>query len=133
VPIPNSTKMQQNLAGSALLRAPKYTFSVGADYRARLVEGWDSTLSLQGSYSSSFETATDYAPGGHQDAYWLLNAGVRVGPEGGNYEVALLGRNLTNTYYTLNTIGWSGSSAPNQYVGWFNRPREIVLQATVHW
>jgi outer membrane receptor protein involved in Fe transport len=133
VPIPNSATKQQNLADSSLLRAPKYTFSVGADYRARLVEGWDSTVSLQGSYSSSFQTATDYAPGGFQAAYWLLNAGVRVAPEGGNYEVALLGRNLTNSYYTLNTIGWSGSSNPNQYVGFFNRPREIVLQGTLHW
>jgi len=58
---------------------------------------------------------------------------VRTGPQDGRYEVALIGRNLTNSYYMLNAVGWSGSGNPNQYVGFFNRPREVVLQATVHW
>ena len=46
------------------------------------------------------------------------------------YELAFIGRDLTNSYYTLNTVGWSGSSNPNQYAGFFNRPREVVLQVT---
>lgn len=121
---------KQSLAGKPLLRAPDLTYSLGADYRARWVPGWDTTFSVQGSHSASFETATDYAPGGYQKAYWLLNAAVRVGPDDGRYEVALLGRNLTNSYYMLNVNGWSGSGNPNQFVGFFNRPREVVLQAT---
>lgn len=43
----------------------------------------------------------------------------------------LFGRNLTDSYYMLNTVGCSGSSNPNQYVGFFNRPRAVVLQGTV--
>jgi len=46
------------------------------------------------------------------------------------YELAFLARDLTNSYYTLNTVGWSGSDNRYQYVGFFNRPREMVLQAT---
>jgi outer membrane receptor protein involved in Fe transport len=124
---------RQDLAGKRLLRAPKFTFALGADYQARLGDDWQAMLSILGTHTSSFQTATDYAPGGFQEAYWLLNASARIGPSSGRYELALLGRNLTNSYYTLNTIGWSGSGNPDQYVGFFNRPREVVLQATVRW
>lgn len=121
----------QSLGGKALLRAPDLTFSLGADYRASWVPGWDTTFSVQGSHTDSFQTATDYAPGGFQESFWLLNAAVRVGPDDGSYEVAVIGRNLTDSYYMLNVNGWSGSGNPNQFVGFFNRPREVVLQGTV--
>ncbi|CAN7633881.1 TonB-dependent receptor [Phenylobacterium sp. LjRoot225] len=124
---------RQDLTGKYLLRAPKFTYSFGADYKPQLLADWDTTFTAQASHSSSYQAATDYAPGGHQKAYWLLNAGARLGPQEGNWDVALIGRNLTNSYYMLNTIGWSGSGNPNQYVGFFNRPREVALQATVRW
>lgn len=121
----------QNLKGEDLLRAPRLTYSLGADYNPALIPGWMTALSLQASYSSDFETATDNSPAGRQDSYWLINAALRVGPENGRYEVALIGRNLTDEYYMLNSNGWSGSSNPDQQVGFFNRPREILLQATM--
>ena len=31
----------------------------------------------------------------------------------------------------VNVVGWSGSGDPDQFVGFFNRPREVVAQATV--
>lgn len=122
---------QQDLSGEDLLRAPKLTYSIGADYYPNLVAGWNTTFSLQATRSSSFETATDNAPAGHQEAYWLVNASIRVSPESERFELALIGRNLTDEYYMLNSNGWSGSSNPNQQVGFFNRPRELVLQGTV--
>ena len=127
----SGTPAVQNLEGKALLRAPEFTYSLGADFSPRWVSGWDTTLTVQGSYSDEFQTATDYAPGGFQESFWLLNAGLRMGPESGAYEVALIGRNLTDEYYMLNVNGWSGAGNPNQFVGFFNRPREVVLQATV--
>jgi len=120
----------QDLTGKALLRAPNLTYSLGADYKVPMTSQWTAAFSVQGSHTASFETATDYAPGGHQDGFWLLNAGVRFGYDQDRYEVALLGRNLSNTYYTLNTVGWSGAGNPNQFVGFFNRPKEVVLQLT---
>ena len=123
----------QDLGGKPLLRAPNFTFSLGADYNLRFSDNWLTTLSVNGSHSASYQTATDYAPGGFQDSYWLLDAAVRVSFQD-HYELAFLGRNLTNTYYTLNTVGWSGvnsATQPNTYVGFFNRPREVVLEATV--
>lgn len=119
----------QDLSGKRLLRAPKLTFSFGGDYKLH-TGSWLTTLTAQATRSSSYQAASDYAPGGFQKGYWLLNAGVRTGPENGPFEVALIGRNLTNSYYMVETFGWSGSQNPNQFVGYFNRPREVVLQAT---
>ncbi|WCT73035.1 TonB-dependent receptor [Sphingomonas naphthae] len=124
---------RQDLAGKALLRAPKFTYQVGADYDSDLIPGWDLKLSASASHSGSFQTATDYAPGGFQKDYWLVNGGIHLGPQDGPIEVAVIGRNLTNSYYMLNANGWSGSSNANQYVGNFNRPREVVIQTTVRW
>lgn len=123
----------QDLSGKALNRAPKLTYTLGGEYRARVAPEWSAHFNLQGRYSSSYQTATDYGPGGLQPAFWLLNASARIGPDDGRYELALIGRNLTNSYYMVESVGWSGSENPNQYVGFFNRPREVVLQGTVRW
>jgi hypothetical protein len=45
--------------------------------------------------------------------------------------VAVIGRNLTDSYYMLNSNGWSGAGNADQFVGFFNRPREVVVQGTV--
>jgi len=127
----SGTPAAQDLSGKALLRAPKLTFSLGADYATPLSDDVSAEFSVQGTHSSSYQTATDYAPGGLQKGYWLLNASASVSANEGQYELALIGRNLTNTYYMLNVNGWSGSNNPNQYVGFFNRPREVVLQGTI--
>ncbi len=125
------TNETQDLSGEELARAPRLTYRLGADYSPALVDNWETTLSVNASYSDDYETSSDNAPQGHQDDYWLVNAALRVGPEDGRYNVTLLGRNLTDEYYMLNSNGWSGSQNPDQWVGFFNRPREIVLQGTI--
>jgi outer membrane receptor protein involved in Fe transport len=125
----NPATSEQDLSGKPLLRAPNLTYSLGAEYKLHFASHWSATFSLQGTWSDSYQTASDYSPGGFQDSYWLLNAAVRAAYDD-KYEIAFLGRDLTNSYYTLNTVGWSGSSNPNQYAGFFNRPRELVLQVT---
>lgn len=64
------------------------------------------------------------------DDFWRLNAGVHVAQVDDRWELALIGRNLTNRYYQLvsndKTFG-----TPGEYGGFTLRPREIVIQATV--
>lgn len=122
---------QQDLTGKTLLRAPKLTYSLGADYSPLIVQGWNTVFSFSGAYSGGFQTATDYAPAGLQSSYWLVNASIRLAPDDWRWELALIGRNLTDSYYMLNSNGWSGSSNPDQQIGWFNPPREVALQATL--
>jgi outer membrane receptor protein involved in Fe transport len=120
----------QDLSGKPLFNAPKFSMMVGGDYRVPVVSGFKTVISASASRTSSYNAATDFSPGGHQKGYWLVNAAIRVAPENDRFELALIGRNLTNSYYFANVVGWSGSGSNNQYVGFFNRPREVALQAT---
>lgn len=126
-----SSVRAQDLSGKRLVRAPKVTFSIGGEFSPELISGWKTAINGSGAYSSSYQTATDNAPGGIQKDYWLVNAGVRVGPEDGSFELAVLGRNLTNTYYKQQAYAWTASGNPNQYVAFWNRPREVAVQGTV--
>jgi iron complex outermembrane recepter protein len=119
----------QNLSGLPLNRAPNVTAKLGADYKADLVQGWKADLSFSGAYSSSYQSATDYDPGGPQSAFWLLNAAVNVSPENDRYKFSLIGRNLTNSYYKLVTFQWT-LGGPGQWASVFNRPLEVVLEAS---
>ena len=104
---------------------------MGAKYEMRFGSGWKATLAASGAYSSKYQTTTDEAPGGIQDPYWLLNASIKIGPEDGNYELAIIGRNLTDSYYKTQAFAWTGASNPEQYTAFWNRPREIVIQGTL--
>lgn len=119
----------QNVSGKALNRAPDVTFRTGGDYKLAIAPGWTADLSLSGAYSSAYTTETDYGSGGDQAAYWLLNAAVRISPANDKYQIALIGRDLTNSYYKIVTYARSFGTA-NQYSPFLNRPREIELQAS---
>ncbi|KHK90286.1 TonB-dependent receptor [Novosphingobium malaysiense] len=129
-PDPNVTFRVQDLSGKRLIRAPKLTFTIGGEYQPQLISGWDTSISASGAYTSSYQATTDNAPGGVQKSYWLLNAALKVGPEDGSYEFALIGRNLTDSYYKLQAFAWTAAGNPDQYVAFWNRPREVVIQAT---
>lgn len=122
----------QNLAGAALNRAPNIMYRLGADYKAPFVAGSTADFSLSGAYTSSYQVATDYDPGGVQGSYWLLNAAVHFVPPGERWDLAVIGRNLTNTYYKV--FAYQQSLGTNtQYNATFNRPREVALEASYKW
>jgi len=121
----------QDLSGTAPNRAPKVTFTVGGDYRAELGSDWVADLSVDGSYSDSYQTAADNAPGAIQPSFWRLNAALHLSPADERFRLSLIGRNLTNTYYLISSSVQPSAGNPNQFLGFFNRPREVALQAQV--
>jgi outer membrane receptor protein involved in Fe transport len=117
----------QNLSGTALVRAPDTTFSLGTDYKVQLPAGWTADLSLDGAHTSSYQAQTDNHPGAMQEGYWRLNAAVHLMPQDEKFRLSLIGRNLTNEYYMITSSSAPGGT-PTQFIGSFNRPREVVLQ-----
>lgn len=117
----------QNLTGERLIRAPNLTFSIGADYEAELGGGWIMGLNGNAAYSGEYQTAADNAPSGVQDSFWRLNASVHLTPPGEHFRLSLIGRNLTDTYYLIATSNTPAGTA-NEFIGTFNRPREIAVQ-----
>src|SRR3546814_11110277 len=58
-------------------------------------------LSADAYYSDSYNASDARSPGGAQASFWRYNAGVRVGAADKRWEVALIGKNLTNKHYLL--------------------------------
>jgi len=121
----------QNLTGDPLIRAPNVTLDVGADYHDKWIPGWTTDFSIDGDYTSSYETSGDYNPGGLQSSFWKLNAAVHFTSDDSHYEFSFIGRNLTNVYYLLTSNGLD-AALPTQDDGFFNRPRELIVQAEYH-
>ena len=119
----------QDLSGKVLNRAPELTFSFGADYDFKVAGGWTVNIGSSAYHSSSYNAQTDYAQGGHQDAFWRINASARIKSPDEAFELALIGRNLNNAYYLVYSFN-QPFGGPNQYGGVFNRPREVAIEGT---
>lgn len=89
---------QQDLSGQPLVRAPEWGVALGANYETEIGNGDKIGLNVAGNYSSKIFTDSANSPGGVQKGYWLLDASARYETAGG-IELAIIGRNLTNTYY----------------------------------
>ena len=73
-------------------------------------------LSGNASYSGGYFTDTSSTPGGWQKSYTLLDASVRLGDQDDRWELAFIGKNLTNKYYFVRSSDspFTGSN-PGQY------------------
>jgi UDP-galactopyranose mutase len=81
-------------------------------------------------FSSSFFSAESNEPLLRQKAFQRWNGSIRLHQENDRWELALIGRNLTDKViaaYTTDTIGGS----PTQFNVNTVRPREVTLQATI--
>ena len=52
----------------------------------------------------SYQATEDNAPGGLQPAYWLLDAAVHLKSDDRHLDLAVIGRDLTNTYYMVTSV-----------------------------
>lgn len=118
---------QQNLIGQPLVDAPQIAYNLGSTYQLRLPRSLVAALSLNGAYSGGYQTGSDNNPFLWQHAYWLLDSSVRLSSTADTWYLSLIGRNLTNSYYSTygneRTLG-----GLDQLVGYFNRPRELIVE-----
>ena len=128
-----------DLSGTQLVRAPKWTGNAGFDYLSQPVfAGIRIGLNGNFTHSDSFFTDVVSAPGGRQPAYDLYDAGVRLVPNGNRWEFAVIGRNLDNKYYfTRSADNPFTGSAPGgtgtirgDTVAVPSRGREVWVKAT---
>lgn len=89
----------QDLGDSELIRAPEWNISGGFNLEAALSSGLKVGFSADAMYSSSFLTDATSAPNGRMPSYTLIDSSIRLGDQNEVWELALIGRNLTNKYY----------------------------------
>ena len=117
-------------SGQRLNRAPKGTISAGFDYNQPIGAGLELGLSGDATHTSKYYIHENGDPNSLQEGFWRVNANLRLGGEDDRWELALIGRNLTNEYIKVvsldKTFGVAGT-----YTVYSIRPHEVVLQGTV--
>lgn len=128
--------LQQVLDGRAPARSPDWSGNAG--FTAAFPVMGNKKLSFTGDavYSGSYYAGDTFSPASLQDSFWRLNGSIRLAEEDQRWELALIGRNLTNKYYLLfagdRTGGASVPLALGEQRGVVGRGREVSLQASVH-
>jgi iron complex outermembrane recepter protein len=120
--------IRQDLAGRQLTRAPDFVGSAGFSYDRALAG--DLMLGLDGDvrYSTSYAVDEALTPFIKQGSYALLNASIRLYPSSERWQLALVGRNLTDKNYH-NFAQDQPAASPGSWAVQIERPREIALQA----
>jgi iron complex outermembrane recepter protein len=137
----------QNLSGRRLRRAPEFTATAGGYYETTLGSGLMASLSADLSYSSSYDYGSNYQPIAFQPAFAKLDATFRLFTENKRWELAVIGRNLTDRRNLINGIdrtgtggskgnnlpsctaaGQTGCSALADLIGTPTMPRTVAVQ-----
>lgn len=131
----------QDVTGKKLANAPEWTGSLGASYETPVGSNLKLNISADGRFKSSYIVTPFANPYARQDGYQVLDAQIRLSTEDDRYQAALIGRNLTNTFYinggqdgpsTGTGTGTPGGIPADQF-GYVADPRTVTLQFTVRY
>ena len=106
-----------NYNGNQQIRSPDFQTSLVAEYTQPIGQLGDVRLRGEYFYQSEefFDPANQKTRGYYQPAYGLVNARISYLPPGGQWELSLYGKNLTNEEYFRNIVpiaGVTGVGAP---------------------
>jgi len=128
----------QDLSGHATSLAPRWTSALEANYQREVSEKLVFGANLNLKYSSSYFANPFGNPQAKQDSYATLDGALRLRTKDSRWEVALIGKNLTNEY-VLYYIGDAPSSGAgtgttaglhSDLAGTPSLPRTVALQLT---
>ena len=97
-------QLRQNLTGKALSVAPKWTGVVGLSYESDITDSLKIGFDGSARYSDNYNPSAFANPIAFQKSYWSLDAGLRFGAADGNWQIALIGKNLTNQFYVTGVV-----------------------------
>lgn len=125
----------QDLSGTTRLNAPEIQGSAGFSYETTLGNNLNLGFSSDVIYSDGWITSVANTPGSDQSSITKINASIRLSAADDSWELALIGRNLTDELYVSNTADRPGGirSATTGRVDVYGqsiRARQIGLQAT---
>jgi outer membrane receptor protein involved in Fe transport len=89
-------------------------------------------------YSDGYNPSAFANPIAYQSKYASIDAGLRFGAEDGNWQLALIGKNLTNRFYVTGVVdGPSSGTAPGgltgtkaDQLGFGTLPRTVKIELT---
>lgn len=120
-------------------KAPKHAWQLGGTYEVP-VGSMTAALSVDVNHSSAYNYTDTLIPEAVQGAFTRLDAALTVAGEDERWQVALIGRNLTNEYVvtSANEFPLTGGTGAGTAAGVksdlntiVERPREVSLELTV--
>ena len=110
---PDCVDGQADLDGEPLERSPEWEGNILAFWSSPLT----STINLVGNasvhYSDEYWVRVDYAPKGKQDSFYTYDARVGLAAADDKWEVAVIGRNLSDEYTIQHAYEIAGSEFQN--------------------
>ncbi|MGL6222417.1 MAG: TonB-dependent receptor [Steroidobacteraceae bacterium] len=128
----------QDLSGLATSFAPEWSGTTSLEYRRALAREWlGLPLALRARvdwmFTDEFYTTVNGAPGSKQPSYAKLDARLALGSADGRWEVALVGRNLTDELYGVWYEPLVGAGPNTGYFATTARTRQLGLQLNVNY
>ena len=120
-----------SLAGNRLPNAPEWNLTFGVQYDIDLGEMGRLSLRGDAAYRSRVFFKANNDRLFSNDGYVLVNSRISLAMPGEHWEIAIFGRNLTNTRYaTYRTVGTdtTGISNPSLPLAVFGEPRQYGIQ-----
>ena len=114
---------------------PEWQGNIGIDYTRELERGLVFKATLDVIYSDEYLTAPSLDPRMTQDAYTKVNARLGISGDDNRWELALIGKNLTDesivTYSNgLPVSGLLTGGSSSGYYAFYERPRSVAIQGT---
>jgi iron complex outermembrane receptor protein len=135
----NPVTLRQDIVGSALALAPKWTASFGGTYQTE-ISGLIVELSTEMLYSDDYLASGFGNPYSRQPAYVTVDAAINVSTPDDRWKVALIGKNLSNQFFVSGVVDGpstgSGTGTTSgvhaDQLGFGNIPRTVELEITRH-
>ncbi len=120
-----------NIAGLPLLYASKWTGNFQVHHNLPIGHDLQIDTTLIAALRTSYYSSDDYDPFyGLQPTYWKFDARVQLSDVGGNWDVAFVGKNLTNKLTVGDALDFPlGVSRGMQ---WIDEGRSLSIEATYH-
>jgi len=121
-------------AGKTNMFIPDLAGTVAIDWYANLGPSLQLATTLEAVYSDDYFPQATLDPATEQEAFTKLNARIALMPTDGNWEIALLGRNLTDkatTGYAADIPLAARTFGAPSYGSFVAPPRSVALQATM--
>jgi outer membrane receptor protein involved in Fe transport len=129
---PDAPDQNCDYAGKTNIFVPDLAGSVALDWIVNLGATLQLTTTLETVYSGAYYPQATLDPATKQDSYAKFNARVALAPNEGNWEIALLGRNLTDetvTGYAADIPLAARTFGAASYGSFVAPPRSLALQA----
>lgn len=127
----------QQLGGHSTANAPRWVGTLGFAYEAAVSSGLKAGLSSDLRYSARYNASPFGNPDARQKSYVTLDASARISTADDRWELALIGKNLTNRQILTGaqdiTGTGSGTGTANggngaDFFGYSSLPRTVQLQ-----